>query len=186
MINNILQNALKENALVGIRTDREDWDESLIGFITGLDDQSVTINELDKDGVLTGSTIILLADIVSLDFDDRYQQRLRLIYDSRSLIESNNQVTIWRTGSDLSDYLDLLVKSKNIATLYFDEDNYVFGIVKAFDSNYILIHNVGIEGDDDGESCHLIDNLIGVKYSGIDEQKITILYKNKEIFYKKL
>lgn len=184
MINDILQNARKKNTLIGIRTDREDWDESLIGFVTDLDDRSVTINELDKDGTLIGNTNILLIDIISLDFDDRYQRRLKLIHDSRSLLDANSQVTIWRTGEHLSDQLNLLIKNGNIATLYFQEDNYVLGIVKAFDLNYILIHNVGVEGDDDGESCHLIDNLIGIKYSGIDEQKVSILYKNKAILYK--
>jgi hypothetical protein len=184
MINDILENARKKNTLIGIRTDREDWDESLIGFVTNLDESSVTINELDKDGALTGSTNILLTDIVSLDFDDRYQRRLKLIHDSCSLLEANRQVTIWRTGEQLFNQLDILIRNGNISTLYFQGGHYVLGEVKAFDSTYILIHNVGVEGDDDGESCHLVENLIGIKYSGIDEQKVGILYNNKAILYK--
>lgn len=190
MIHDFLRNVRKKNELIGIRTDREEWDQSLIGFITDLDDDSVTINELDRDGTLTGSTTILLTNILSIDFDDRYQQRLKFIHDNRSLLDANKQVTIWRTGTDLSDHLSFLIQNKNIATLYFsdpndEDDNYVLGIVEAFDQNYIVIRNVGKEGDDDGQSCRLMNDLVGIKYAGVDEQKIALMYKNRNLFYKK-
>jgi hypothetical protein len=189
MIHDFLQNARRKNELIGITTNREEWDQSLIGFITDLDEDSVTINELDRDGTLTGSTTILLTNIVSLDFDDRYQRRLKFIHDNRSLLDANKQVTIWRTGTDLSDHLSFLIQTKNIATLYFsdhndEDDNYVLGIVKAFDQTHIVICDVGREGDDNGESCRLMNDLVGLKYAGVDEQKIALMHKNRDVFYK--
>jgi hypothetical protein len=184
MINDVLQTVLSEKSLIGIRTLREDWDESLIGFVTNLNDHSVTLNEIDKDGNSTGNTIILLSDIVSLDFDDRYQRRLNLIFKNRDQLKINDQITVWLTGKDLSDHLNTVIKTGNIVTLFFEEDVYVLGIIKAIDSEWILVHNIGVEGDDDGESYHLIENIVGIKYSGVDEQKVSILYKSKDVLNK--
>jgi len=46
-----------------------------------------------------------------------------------------------------------------------------------------MINNIGREGDDDGTSYYPIDKLIGLKYDGLEEQKIKLLYENRSKFY---
>lgn len=179
-----LKEAHHSKELIGIRTSAEKWDESIIGFVTELNDSSITINEIDEDGFLSGSTVILLDNIISIDYGDRYQKRLKVINENCSTLDANMQFTVWKSGSELADHFEILIKSGKITTLYFDEENYVLGIILSFDADYILIKNIGIEGDEDGESCHLINKIVGLKYNGIDEQKITLLYKNRLQFYK--
>jgi hypothetical protein len=141
------------------------------------------MNEVDKNGFLSGKTVILLDNIISLDLDDRYQKRLQVIHDNCKRLNLNEQITIWKEGAELTDHFTSLIESKKIITFYFDEDNFVVGILLSFDLNFILIKNIGIEGDEDGTSCHLINKIIGLKYDGVDEQKIKMLYENRNTFY---
>ncbi len=183
MIYSILKDAFQSKTLIGIRTDLEDWDEAIIGFIIELDDSFITINEIDEDGCLIGNTIITIADIISVDYDDRYQKRLKCIYENHSILKPNEQVTIWKEGTELIVHVDTLIDKKKIVTVYFDEENYVLGVVIKYDKDYVLIKNIGKEGDEDGFSCHPVVKLIGLKYEGVEEQKIELLHENRSSFY---
>lgn len=183
MIKSILQQALKEKTLIGVRTSLEDWDEVIIGFLVHLDESFLTINEIDENGYLSGNTIIKIDSIISLDYNDRYQKRLKCIYEKHSTFKPNEQITIWKEGSELIIHFKNLIESKKIATFYFDEENYVLGTLIKYDQEFIQIKNIGREGDEDGISCLHIDKLIGIKYDGIEEQKIKTLYENRALFY---
>lgn len=184
MIKPILQQALKEKTLIGIRTNLEDWDEVIIGFLLKLDESFLTINEIDENGYLNGNTILKIDEIISIDYDDRYQKRLKCIYDKHSTFNLNEQNTIWKEGSELIMHFKDLIESKKIVTFYFDEENYALGILLKYDQEFIQIKSIGREGDEDGFSCFHIDKLIGIKYDGIEEQKIKTLFENRASFYK--
>jgi hypothetical protein len=181
----LLENAFKEKSLIGIRTNSIEWDESIIGFIVGLEDSFFTINEIDEYGLFIGNTIIAIEDVVNIEIGDRYQIRLRFIYENSSKLKPNNRITIWKEGAELVSHFKTLIENKIITTLYFDEDYYVIGIILNFDGNSIMIKNIGSEGDDDGMSCYPISKIIGLRYDGIEEQKIKLLYENRASFYKK-
>jgi hypothetical protein len=68
MIKEFLFKSSNSNILVGIRTSAEEWNQAIIGFITDVNEESVILNEVDKNGLLVGNTTILLDDIISLDF----------------------------------------------------------------------------------------------------------------------
>jgi hypothetical protein len=84
----------------------------------------------------------------------------------------------------LAPYFNDLIENKTIATFYFNEDDYATGVVLKYDEAQIMINNIGSEGDEDGISCHYIDRLIGLRYNGLEEQKIKLLYENRAFFYK--
>ena len=179
----ILENAKKNKSLVGVRTQKLDIDESIIGFVINVENPYFTINEIDENGVLIGNTTIPLNDIVNIDIDDRYQKRLKFIYDNNSILSIDKRVTIWKEESELLPHLKNLVEENKIATFYFDEENYVIGKVIEFDNDNLLIKCIGSEGDFDGISCYSVANLVGLRYDSLEEQKITLLHENKILFY---
>jgi hypothetical protein len=184
MKKSLLESALNEKSLIGIRTNSEDWGESIIGFIIGLDDSYFTINEIDEYGFYIGSTIKEIESIVNIDIDDRYIKRLKFIHDHVSTFNINSRKTIWKEGSSLIPHFKNLIESKTIVTFYFNEEDYVTGTILKFDEDYVLINNIGREGDEDGISCQHINKLIGLRYNSLKEQKIKLLYENRSSFYK--
>lgn len=183
MIKDILKKTKEKKDLIGIRINEDNWDEVLIGFIEQINASTIILNEIDENGISTGYTTIPMDCILRIDLDDRYQKRLKFIYDNRKNLDSKNQVTILNNSKELIKNIDGLINRKSICTLYFDEDQYVTGIILKKDSHYLLVNNVGDQGDDEGISYYRINNLVGLKYNGIDEQKIALLQKNWKSFY---
>lgn len=179
----ILKEMVKKNTLIGIRTNNLDWDETIVGFINSIEETCFTINEIDKYGLLIGSTIIKIEDVINIDINDRYLKRLKYIYDNKSIFNYNDRTTIWGTGDELIKYFKLLFEKKSITTFFYDEEDYLTGILMKYDKKYIKIMCVGDEGDEDGISYYPIDKLIGLRYDGIEEQRIKLLYQNRDKFY---
>lgn len=180
----VIKKSYKEKTLIGIRTDMIEWDESIIGFITNINDRSIIINEIDKNGFFIGNTNIEIDRIISIDINDRYQKRLLYLHKNRGLLDYNKRVTIWKEGGKLTEYFLELIKNKKIVTFYLDEDNYVTGILNEFDEFYVMIKTIGKEGDEDGISYYPIESIIGLRYDGIEEQKIKLLNDNCMKFYR--
>lgn len=178
-----LQQAYEKQFLIGIRLNSQDWEEITIGFIVEISEDALTINEIDGNGQLTGRTIVDIEDIVSVDVNDRYQLRLQCIFDNTAKLDFNNQIMIWRKGDNLVSCFDKLISNKYIVTLIFAEEFYVTGIILNYDAEYILMRNIGSDGDEDGESIHNIEGVNGLRYGGIDEQKIKLLNQHVKTFY---
>lgn len=178
-----LENAYKEKTLIGLRTILLDWGESIIGYVISVEELYFTINEIDEYGFFIGRTIIAIEDVINIEINDRYQKRLKFIQENNSNLNSNSQITIWKDGVNLISHLKELIEAKKITTLFYDEDDYVIGIVLQLDQEDLMIKNIGTEGDEDGISCYPIDKLMGLRYDGINEQKVKILHENRSSFY---
>ena len=179
----LLKSACANKTLIGIRTTSQDWGESIIGFILNLDELFCTINEIDEYGFSIGNTIIEIENIITIDVEDRYIKRLKFIYDYASTFRRNASNTVWKEGAMLIPHFMSLIENSIITTLYFDEDEFVTRIITKFDGDQIMVNNIGNEGDDDGFSCHHFEKLTGLRFDSLEEQKIRLLYDNRELFY---
>lgn len=182
MKSNVIEKAFKGKALIGLRTNMIEWDETIIGFISDLGESYLTIDEIDESGFDIGSTNIALEDVISIEIEDRYQKRLLFLHKNRSKLDIKRRTTIWKEGEDLIPHFQELIESKGIVTFYFDEDNYIIGLLTKHDNTYIEVYNIGEEGDEDGISYHPIDKLIGLRYDSVKEQKTGLLHENRTIF----
>jgi hypothetical protein len=179
----VLESAIRDGILIGLRTDDQESDESIIGFGTELKESMLTLNEVDEYGSLIGKTVIHINSIISIDLRDRYQERLQFIHDQKSNFDPNKRVTQWGSGSELITSLGFLTEEKIISTFFFENDEYSVGYLESYNSETFLINNIGLEGDDDGTSCYLIDRLVGIRYNGLEEQKIKLLHDHRRKFY---
>src|SRR5258708_32647094 len=102
MKKSLLESALKEKSLIGIRTNSQDWGESIIGFIIDLEDSYFTINEIDEDGFFIGNSTIEIENIINIDVDDRYIKRLKFIHDQA--LNPNSRITIWKQGAAITPH----------------------------------------------------------------------------------
>ncbi|MDR1552014.1 MAG: hypothetical protein LBS69_00940 [Prevotellaceae bacterium] len=177
MIKNILKNAFEHKNLIGITTKDIEWDQSIIGYITNYDDTSISINELDEFGFLIGNVTYIIDDILCIQIDDWYMQNLQTIHENKSMFNPNLSITIWKTGKELLIYFKIIKENEKITRFFFADDNFVIGIILDFDNEFILIKNIGQNGIEEGISCYRINDIIGLKYDGLSEQKIKLLYE---------
>lgn len=79
MINKFLKKAFDEKTLIGIRTKKLEWGQTIIGYIIDLNATCFIINELDEYGMFIGKTLIMISDVLHIEYNDRYQKRLEFI-----------------------------------------------------------------------------------------------------------
>ncbi len=182
MIKAILEKTIQNKSIIGIRTISQEVGESIIGFIVKFDESSFTINEIDEFGFFIGYTIIEIENIINIDVNDRYLRRLMFIHNNSKNFNINERITVWKEGFKLLPLLKEIKKDKKITTFYFNEDEYVVGYILRIEYEQIEVNNIGREGDEDGISYHFINNLIGLRFDSLEEQKIKLLYENRAMF----
>ena len=118
----VLKEKFTEKSLIGVRTIHQEWDEVIIGFIQKINETNLVIDEIDEFGASLGETTIDISEILSVEFDDQYQKKLKALVDSSVNFKADQQVTIWKKGIDLISVLEELIHEGKITTLFFDED----------------------------------------------------------------
>lgn len=175
----LFKKAFHENSLIGIRTIREEYDETIIGYITNMNESVLTLNEVDEYGFYIGFTQFIIDDITDIEINDGYQKRFKFIIENNSLFNPNTRNTIWKEGELLLQNLPFLIEKKEIVTLHFHEDNFDTGIILQCNKSYVILQCITRDGEEDGISYYPVNNLIGIRYAGLQEQKIKLLYENR-------
>lgn len=178
MIKKILKQAIKENDLVGIRTLSLEFDESIIGYVSEINEDSFELIEVDENAILVGKTIINFEDVYCVTYQDRYQKRLKFTLDNIEKIRLGEQILFYGNGVKLENKLQDLLKQRKVATFYFEDEHFATGFLYELNNEYLLINNIGIEGDEDGISCYSKNDLCGLRYNGFNEQNIELLFNS--------
>jgi len=182
MIKKILQKAFEQKTLIGITTKEVDWEESSIGFILEINEDSFILDEIDEFGIAEGKTVIEIKEVIYAISDDWYLRKLQQVYDNKSLFDPSRGVKIWKGGEEAIPYIKELKDNKKIARFYFEdknsEINYVIGMVLDVDDQYFLVKNIGGDGSIEGITCYRIQDLIKLRYDDLGEQKVNFLLHN--------
>jgi len=182
MITNFLKKFHEQKKIISITTKDIEWDQSIIGYITEINDDFLTINELDRYGMYIGNVTYKISDILCVQLDNKYMRDLQITHESRSIFNPEERVTIWKTGTELIPYFKTIKENEKITRFFFEEDNFVIGIILYFDDGFLAIKNIGEDGVEEGISCYSISDIIGLRYGGLSEQKTKLLYRERDVF----
>lgn len=175
MFKDILRKAYDEKKMIGITTQDISWDESIIGYIIDIDETYFVINEIDEYGIYIGNTIIEIKNVTHVETNNWYMNNLQLIQEKGVTFNPNLRVTIWKQGGNLKKYLEYLKINNQISRFFFEEDNFVIGEVLEFNNEFVFINNIGQDGSNEGKTCYQLEDIVGLRYNGLEEQKIKFL-----------
>ncbi len=179
MIKEFLLRAHNEKTLVGVTTQLIAWDESIIGYIIDMDDNYFTINEMDEYGALIGNTTIAIQDVLHIEPESWYMRNLLFIHSKASTFASNSRVTLWKKGGELNVHFEYIKENRILTRFFFEDDNFVIGMIKDLNTEHVMIENIGQDGSWEGVTIYKINDLIGLRYNGLEEQKIQLLFKKR-------
>ncbi|GHV37196.1 hypothetical protein FACS1894178_8930 [Bacteroidia bacterium] len=174
MIKNLLKTAYEQKKLVDINF--YETEESIIGYITNIEDKYITIEEIDKFGNVDGTTIYKIDCIKNISMDNWYLSSLKIIINNNSQLNKNNRLTLYKNGQELISYFKYLKDKNKIVMLFFENDNYELGLVLNYDNEFILLKDIEQDGHELGITCYRLSDIIGLKYNGLGEQKTELLY----------
>jgi len=133
MIKNLLKNAYEQKKIISITTKDIEWDQSIIGYITELDERYLTIVELDEYGSFIGNVTYMINDILCVQIDNWYMRDLQVAHENHSIFNPNEKITLWKIGKELIPHLKKIKDDEKITRFFFKEDNFVIGLVLDFD-----------------------------------------------------
>ena len=110
-------------------------EDSIIGYITYIDKEFFTIEEIDKFGNAIGSTTYAIAKIANLSLDNWYLRSLQIIILSWQ-IEWREEDYIHKDGKELLPEIEYLKVNEIIVMLFFEEDQYELGFILDYDENF--------------------------------------------------
>jgi len=176
MIHNILKTAFEQKKLVDINIYELEDEDSIIGYITEINDKSFKIKEIDKFGYFDGNTIYSVDKIKNISLNNWYLNGLQIIINNVNKLNQDNRVSIHKNGKELISHFKNLKEKEIMTMLFFKKDDYELGIILDFDENYLLFKDIGQDGIELGITCYCIDDIIGLRYNGLGEQKTKLLY----------
>jgi len=179
MIQNLLKNAYEQKKLVDINIYEPEDEDSIIGYITEVDDVYFTIKEINKFGNADGISIYPVEKIKNISLDNWYLRNLQVIINTNSKLNQDNRVTIYKNGKELNPYFRNLKENKIMTMLFFKEDDYELGIILDYDENFISFKDIGQDGVELGITCYRLNDITGLRYNGLGEQKTQILYEKR-------
>jgi hypothetical protein len=118
MIKKLLTEALKQKKIISITTKDIEWDQSVIGYITEINDSYFTINEIDEYGTFIGNMIYEINNVLCVQVDDWYLRNMQIIHGNVSMFNPNLRVSVYKKGKELITHFKYLKKNKKITTFF--------------------------------------------------------------------
>jgi len=178
MITSLLKNAYEQKKLVDINIYDPEDEDSVIGYITEVNDECFTIKEINRYGNADGSTIYNVDRIKNISLDNWYLRNLQIIIDNHNKLNRDNRVTIHKNGKELDAHFKNLKEKEIMTMLFFNfkEDDFELGIILDYDEDCILFKRIGEDGYELGITCYRLNDITGLRCNGLDEQRTQLLY----------
>lgn len=176
-----LINAKENNKLVAIRTNIEDADKFSVGYILGLNDETISIKAINPQGLPDGVFTIQTKDLYGIDIDDIYIRKLEIREKNAKKIFSDipapsffSDVTV-----NISKILLKAKDSRQLIHINFYRDIGLYGLINEINEEEFVIEVYNEDGLYDGTSVFLIEDIKNINWDDEDIRLIDIL-KNKK------
>lgn len=78
----VFQRAQTEDKPIGLRTNRDKPSGLYVGYVGEFNEKVIQLKSVSKEGLDDGIIVVKLKDVFGVEFNDRYLQRLDLLYKS--------------------------------------------------------------------------------------------------------
>jgi len=183
----ILLDAREAGTLVQVRSNPQNLDQSIVGFVRGVGFDTCTIQEVSSEGEEDGSTAVSLRSILQISQNTRKLRRTRLLHE-QSLAEPATDIANYdeETEDCISEELlrareaELLV-SLRVAT----EHDYtqVGGFVREVQDGYVQIQMITTAGEPDGVATVRLADIVCVMRDDRHHRAALQFYRNRHLLY---
>ncbi len=172
-----LLQAKRNNQLVAIRTDDEDADKFSVGHLLGINDDTVSIRAINPKGQPDGVFTVRTENLYGIDLDDRYIQKLELKSNNLDKIYASNALPPFYSDGDVNFEKILLnaKESNQMIHVNFYRDLGLYGLIIEINSEEFAIKVYTSDGQPDGVSIYLIEDIKNINWDDEDIRILNIL-----------
>lgn len=176
-----LNKAKEHNKLVAIRTNIENADKFSVGYILGLNDETISIKAINPQGLPDGVFTIQTKDLYGIDLDDIYIRKLEIREENSKKIFSDIPAPSFFSdvNVNISKILHKAKDSRQLIHINFYRDIGLYGLINEINDEEFVIEVYNDDGLYDGTSVFLIEDIKNIIWDDEDIRLIDII-KNKK------
>lgn len=177
MIKKELLKAKKGKRFVSIwmYTDQESfWCGRVIGLEAGI----LSLEHYTKYGLKDGLVYLNIADIESVDMDDRYSWAIGQLEKNTTVLHKAPKIKDFKVGGKNWRFkiLDFALKQKKMpVSIDFESNLRICGVLKSMDASFICIDTYGKLGERKGKSIYRITEIEAVHLNDLETRKRLLL-----------
>ncbi len=175
-----LEQAKNENKLVAIRTNNEDTDKFSVGYILGINDQTINIKAINPNGLPDGTFSINTTDLYGIDLDDRYLKQLATKQKfAKEIFADTPSPSFFEDGEvNIKTILEKASEKKQLIHVNFYRDLGLYGYVNEINEEEFVFEVYNDNGEYDGISVYLIEDVKNINWDDIDTRSVSIFKTN--------
>jgi len=146
-------------------------DMHLTGYIDAYNEDEILIKHISPDGYYDGFILVHISDLIRIDILGQYEKRIALLFTMRKQVHprlNHLNDTLYTSIMDFA-HTNNLIASVEL------EDTTISGYVLDFDENNVHIQVVDKNGQTDGETVVLVENILSFAVDTITEQNLKML-----------
>lgn len=176
MTNKLLELKQSEK-YVSIYANENDTSKFVFGRILSVSEKYFAIYMIAPDGNYDGVLVKCLKDLIRIEIDDKYSNKMKQIIKSANENRFNFSLD---NQNIIGAILDIAKTTKKIISLELlnSGENDVVGFVESVNSNICVIKQINEYGEEDGYSYIFLDNITQITYDSIDEQIVLNLWES--------
>ncbi len=173
--------AKKNNQLVSIRTNEENADKFSVGYVLGINEETINIKAINPKGFSDGVFCIQTKDLYGIDLDDKYIKKLEVRVKGSKEIYTDISAPSFFSDGDVNFSKILLKAQENQQLIHinFYRDLGLYGFIKELNDEEFLIEVYNDQGEYDGISVFLVEDIQNINWDDEDIRVIEILRKEK-------
>lgn len=177
----ILNEAFSKHRLIAFRTEKEEWGETIIGYVVGLEVGKITIKEIDEYGFPIGVTTFKTDDLIDIMIEDKTIRCLEILERNQQSLSPEKSATVWGIGEDIKNRLTESITERKPVILFVKDgdtdDTNIIGFIKEMDDDCVLVELIDRYGEYDGRILIPIDTITGVRLDGQESNARWLLYQ---------
>ena len=184
----ILNDAFVCHRLIAIRTPKEDWGETIVGYVKELTPSYITIDEIDEYGCPIGSSTFKMESLIDIVIDDKTLKSLKFLEGQGNYLSPQKCSTIWGSGYEIKEHIANRMIEKETITLFVEDgqndDTNIIGIVEDIDEKYVLVNLIDRYGENDGTILVPLETITGIRWRSMEDQARWLLHQNGQTWKK--
>ena len=176
----ILKNAQINGYIVSAYVNANDWGQYSVGYVDIITNEHVRFQALSKYGEKAGYEIRLLSDIVKVEYDGKYEKKIKKLEKNQGTIFKDILPTELSSDNLFEDALNQSLEDSIVIVIWGnDPDDSLVGIVEKIELDLVSIRLINEFGEDDGLSTIRIDEITSLDFNTQSEQVRRFLHNHK-------
>ena len=170
----ILEEAISNKTLVSISLNPINWDKRIIGYVNSMNETTIIVDEVSVLGIVVKRRQIKMEQIKIVEIDDSYNRHLEKLKGIGDTIKNTKSLYYLNKGNSFIKKLPQLISQRCVCTFFFGTE-YITGILKEINDNFLIINSLGYMGTKEGKVFCKIESITKIRYDGVFERKIAFL-----------